>query len=165
MIKLNDKHDVDYTNPYGIWRVTTEGDCEGKSTRDLGTYEGRLDEIAYGLRDKQYYKLRFEKLKDMTPAQMSTFIIDFNEEAEVMVSFSSDSKTWDLNPEQLKALFERILNFNTVTVKAGGCYAGVTLHFKGVERFNITIHNKIYKLTKNQFKKVNDFIKELKIEG
>lgn len=22
-----------YTNPYGMWKVTTEGDCEGRSSR------------------------------------------------------------------------------------------------------------------------------------
>ena len=25
-----------YNNAYGLWEVTTEGDCEGKSTRKLG---------------------------------------------------------------------------------------------------------------------------------
>lgn len=29
----------DYKNPYGIWIVTTEGDCEGRSTRHLGVSE------------------------------------------------------------------------------------------------------------------------------
>ena len=37
-----------YTN-YGTFKVTTEGDCEGKSTRDLGVHTGYIDEIAFAL--------------------------------------------------------------------------------------------------------------------
>ena len=37
----------DYKNPYGIWIVTTEGDCEGRSTRHLGVFQGYIDDIAF----------------------------------------------------------------------------------------------------------------------
>jgi len=30
----------EYKNTYGRWRVTTEGDVEGRSTTDLGTHLG-----------------------------------------------------------------------------------------------------------------------------
>lgn len=43
----------------------TEGDCEGKSTRTLGTYKGWLDEIALHLADKTYYSLTFTKLNNV----------------------------------------------------------------------------------------------------
>lgn len=36
----------DYKNPYGIWIVTTEGDCEGRSTRHLGVFQEYIDDIA-----------------------------------------------------------------------------------------------------------------------
>ena len=38
------KINAPYDNPFGIWHVTTEGDCEGRSTRDLGIHEGYIDE-------------------------------------------------------------------------------------------------------------------------
>lgn len=41
----------EYSN-YGTFKVTTEGDCEGKSVRHLGTFTGYIDEIAFALADK-----------------------------------------------------------------------------------------------------------------
>lgn len=55
-------------NTFGTFVVTTEGDCEGRTTKHLGTYTGFIDEIAFGLADKQYYSLRFrETTKDELP--------------------------------------------------------------------------------------------------
>jgi hypothetical protein len=45
---------------FGVWEVTTEGDCEGRSVRQLGRYEGYLDQIALSLSDKAYYSLQFK---------------------------------------------------------------------------------------------------------
>lgn len=52
----------EYSN-YGTFEVTTEGDCEGRSVRHLGTFTGYIDEIAFALADKCYYSLRFSLLK------------------------------------------------------------------------------------------------------
>ena len=49
-----------YTNPYGLWEVTTEGDCEGRSRKGLGVFEGYLDDIAFYLANKAYYTLEFK---------------------------------------------------------------------------------------------------------
>ena len=49
-----------YTNAYGFWQVSTEGDCEGRTTRVLGTFKGRVDEIAFALAEKSSYKLTFK---------------------------------------------------------------------------------------------------------
>lgn len=46
-------------SPIGWWQVTTEGDCEGWSVKQLGTYYGHLAEIAFHLADKAYYCLTF----------------------------------------------------------------------------------------------------------
>ena len=45
---------------YGTWQVTTEGDCEGRSIKNLGQHTGYIDEIALHLADKCYYSLTFE---------------------------------------------------------------------------------------------------------
>lgn len=50
------------TSAYGLWRVTTEGDVEGRTVRDLGVHEGWLDEIAFALAEDCYYSLRFINL-------------------------------------------------------------------------------------------------------
>lgn len=42
---------------YGLWQVSTEGDCEGRSTRNLGVWEGFIDDIALHLADKVMYNL------------------------------------------------------------------------------------------------------------
>jgi hypothetical protein len=52
-------------NPIGWWKVTTEGDCEGRSTDTLGTFYGHVAEIAFANRKKSSYSLRFEPVKGM----------------------------------------------------------------------------------------------------
>lgn len=46
---------------YGTWRVTTEGDVEGRSTKQLGVYTGFIDDIAFYLSKQSYYTLSFYK--------------------------------------------------------------------------------------------------------
>lgn len=79
----------EYTN-YGTFKVTTEGDCEGRSVRDLGVYTGYIDEIAFALADKCYYKLCFTLVEptklDLTPKKDT-----------VEISLNIDSGAWDFN--------------------------------------------------------------------
>lgn len=51
------------TNPIGTWEVTTENDCEGRTTKTLGVYEGHVVDIARNLGPQAYYGLTFRKLK------------------------------------------------------------------------------------------------------
>ncbi len=48
-----------FSSPVGWWTVSTEGDVEGRSTRDLGTHYGHVAEIALFLADKSFYSLHF----------------------------------------------------------------------------------------------------------
>ena len=50
-------------SPVGWWKVTTEGDVEGRSTDQLGTYYGHVAEIAFSI-DRCCYSLLFEKAKE-----------------------------------------------------------------------------------------------------
>lgn len=52
-----------YQNMYGLWEVTTEGDCEGRSMRRLGLWEGFVDDIALHLAPKAVYHLWFSVAK------------------------------------------------------------------------------------------------------
>jgi hypothetical protein len=51
-------------SPVGWWKVTTEGDVEGRSTDQLGTHYGHVVEIAMSLPRGGCYSLRFEKAKE-----------------------------------------------------------------------------------------------------
>lgn len=55
---------LSYMEPYGLWKVSTEGDCEGRSTRQLGIFRGNYYEIALYLAEHCCYTLRFEKLDE-----------------------------------------------------------------------------------------------------
>ncbi|AID17816.1 hypothetical protein JBP901_gp104 [Bacillus phage JBP901] len=56
-------------DPEGVWEVTTEGDCEGRSVRRLGTYEGHILDIVRQLAGQAFYQLTFERAKPATLAQ------------------------------------------------------------------------------------------------
>jgi len=45
-----------------IYRVTTEGDCEGRTTTTLGYCTGQVSDIKAYYDDKKYYALRVEPL-------------------------------------------------------------------------------------------------------
>ena len=70
--------ELDYQNPYGMWKVETEGDAEGRSMTQLGVYTGFIDEIALALADKCSYTLYFQLVKpkelDLTPKKKSVAI-------------------------------------------------------------------------------------------
>ena len=53
------------TKLFGKWVVTTEGDVEGRSTKQLGTHEGYVDDIALALADHCYYTLDFTLAKGL----------------------------------------------------------------------------------------------------
>lgn len=118
----------DYTNPYGTWEVTTEGDCEGRSTRNLGVYVGYLDDIAFALADKCCYSLRFTKICTDIPVPKSA-------RENVSVSLDIQSKTWDMDEKDRVAYFRQLLcGRNNVSVTDGQFYASVILHRKDLER-------------------------------
>lgn len=48
-----------WSEPIGWWKVTTEDDEEGRTTRELGTFHGHVAEIALHLANKCFYSLRF----------------------------------------------------------------------------------------------------------
>ena len=100
------KINAPYDNPFGIWHVTTEGDCEGCSTRDLGIHEGYIDEIALALADKCYYSLCFVAINihslDMTPTRKT-----------VDVTFGVNSGTWAMTPKECVTAIKEV-NLNTM---------------------------------------------------
>ena len=117
-----------YQSPIGLWRVTTEGDCEGKTVHDLGIYEGHIVDIARHLSEEVFYDLHF------TPAQKASEIKRPKPQASVSISLGIESGSWDLHNTERIAEFSHFLQkmpANTPYKFTGDTsYAGVTLAFK-----------------------------------
>lgn len=113
------KNNEAYKQAYGTWTVTTEGDCEGRSTTQLGTFEGYLDEIALALAGKCYYSLNFRAAKDLAEVSKPG--------TKVNVQLDIDSGTWDMSGKDRVEFVRRMLAGRNVSVKEGQYYASVTL--------------------------------------
>lgn len=124
-----------YSN-YGTFEVITEGDCEGKSIKHLGTYTGYIDEIAFALADKCYYSLCFTLAKelDMTPKRDT-----------VNVTLDIDSGTWDMKPEARVEYFKDLLKDRDVEVLPGTSYAScvLTTHKETIKEKREKVLNKL----------------------
>jgi hypothetical protein len=102
-------------SPHGVWHVTTEGDCEGRSTKDLEVHEGYIDDIAFALAGAAYYKLKFKPV-DVKALSRKPCL-----GTEVHVSLSIESKTWGTKD------FERLLSGRGVAVEHSDYYDSVKL--------------------------------------
>lgn len=111
-----------YDNVYGLWKVTTQGDCEGRSTRDLGIHEGNIDEIAFALADECFYSLNFRAVNphdrelDMTPKRKT-----------VDIQLDIDSGTWDMKPKDRAIAVSGLMQNRPVTVSESNFYSCVRL--------------------------------------
>ena len=123
---------------YGTFKVTTEGDCEGKSVRDLGTYTGYIDEIAFALADQCYYRLCFKQVHpedlDLTPKKDT-----------VEISLDIDSGTWDLSVNDAKEYFKEFFRERNVEVIGAHGYGSCTIstHKETIEEKKAKILNKL----------------------
>lgn len=117
----------DYKSPYGTWIVTTEGDCEGRSTRNLGVYVGYIDEIAFALAEKCFYSLYFEKVCTDVPTPTKVL-------KEVNVTLDINSKTWKLSHNDRVKFFRNMLQNRDVYVSKGPSYASVILSRTNLEK-------------------------------
>lgn len=111
-----------YTNAYGLWHVTTEGDVEGRSITDLGVHEGYLDEIASDLAYKCYYSLQFS-LENPNRIPRGTNI------NSVSIALDIESGTWDMKGPQRVKFVSELLKDRKVTVTESNYYASVVLNW------------------------------------
>ena len=106
---------------FGTWKVTTEGDCEGRTVRHLGEHTGYLDDIAFALADQAYYGLRFDRVVPIK--------VDGSEKTgtSVSVSLNIDTGTWDMSEAKRVAYFRKLLDGRATHVQSGQYYASVIL--------------------------------------
>ena len=114
-----------YSDPYGLWIVSTEGDCEGRSTRQLGSFEGYLDEIAQKLASEAFYSLTFRKAKELPHKDDPK---DYPKSVSVTLDIGSGS--WDWNRKDRAATVADLLKDRPVMVTEGEYYASINLKFK-----------------------------------
>lgn len=119
-MKPNPKKDR-YLNPYGLWKVTTEGDVEGRTIRQLGIHKGYIDEIALALADRCYYSLNF---KAVDPTEKNHL---FPTRTKVNVQLDIDSGTWDMHGKTLVEYAKEIFKDRPVVVDECNYYASFTL--------------------------------------
>lgn len=114
------KHRQEY-KARGWWKVSTQGDCEGRTTTQLGTHYGYLDEIAFQLGGQAYYHLNFEAVDRPIPA-------DFTKPSVcVHIQLGIDSGTWDLKSNERVDAIQKILAGRPVTVEESNYYASVVI--------------------------------------
>ena len=129
-LRRNSEH-ISNLSPVGIWSVTTEGDCEGKSIRQLGTFKGHVVDIAKRLATEAVYGLRFVR-RDEDNFEISG---TENRVKEVHISLGINSGTWprDMNNEEAIYAFSNFLDksvtFNDYCVDESEYYACVKLNF------------------------------------
>ena len=117
-----------YQNINGYWKVTTEGDCEGKTTKYLGKFYGSISDIAKKLAHKSYYSLQFDPAKELEEIVPSDKDIK-----EVHVSFGNDSKTWNLNSEDRAKIIENMFKaagINNIEIAPSNYYASFRILYK-----------------------------------
>lgn len=112
----------DYRSVKGTWKVTTEGDCEGRTTRDLGIYEGYIDDIALSLANQCYYSLHFTR-SNVKKASI------YNK-GKVNVTLDIKSHTWDMSPEDRVETMKELFKDRNVEIEAGNSYASFVIKSK-----------------------------------
>jgi hypothetical protein len=113
-----------YNKVWGLWKVTTEGDVEGKTIKDLGIHKGFIDVIASNLAPSCFYSLRFTS-------------VDVNEYPEykacksVEVSLDHKSGLWDVKPSERVKIVSKIFEDagRSVKIEEGRYYASVKIIF------------------------------------
>lgn len=84
---------IKFKSPIGKWIVTTEGDVEGRTIRDLGVYEGHIADIAFKLGGESYYSLHFSSFVTKPTSKMKS-------SSQVSIVLDISSGTWDMNNEE-----------------------------------------------------------------
>lgn len=121
-------------DPVGVWNVTTEGDCEGRTTENLGTHKGHIADIARELADQAYYGLYFARVKtDEIPVPRPSKAVS------VTVHLDIASGTWNLDQDKRVAYFKEMMKSRKdVSVAKSTSYASVTLTLKPKRKVDIT---------------------------
>jgi len=112
--------------PVGKWRVTTEGDDEGRSVKTLGEFEGHIVDIAERLSGECYYSLTF---KPVAPIE---HVSTRNPQGRVSITLNIETGTWDMSPKRRTTVVASWIGSHPKLkrVSESDYHAAVTLEFK-----------------------------------
>lgn len=117
---------VPWKSPVGLWKVTTEGDCEGRSTKNLGIHRGHIADIAHRLGGHNMYSLNFQ------PANENDLKVSDRPVEKVHIQLDISSKTWD-SKDRVKMVKEFLSREKPETVNyavlQSNYYASTELRF------------------------------------
>lgn len=99
-------------DPNKIWEVTTEGDCEGKSIKSFGYFQGTVLDIATKLRGNEAYQLSFREFALAKYPVLSDRQVDKDS-----VSFSVSGYSKEQLEKELKGKVEHSSLYGAVTLK------------------------------------------------
>ena len=122
--------DNGFGNPIGWWQVTTEGDCEGRSTKQLGDFYGHVAEIAFHLANKCGYTLQFHPLTRETGTRATLQATSDH----VWISLDIASGTWGMTHEVRAEWMRKFLDTQDIEIRpnspCASYYAGTYLILK-----------------------------------
>lgn len=95
--------------------------------KQIGVFQGYIDDIAFALAEKCCYSLEFEKV--CTDIPVPKRVLD-----EVNVTLDINSETWKLSPIDRIGFFRNMLQDRNTFVSKGSAYASVTLSRKNLEK-------------------------------
>lgn len=87
-------------DPVGTWMITTEGDCEGKTTRNITTVSGHFAEVALAYAGYAEYKLTLE-----TPKK--SHLLKTKPKMQVSVGPGISSGLWDYSNEIIAEILQK----------------------------------------------------------
>ena len=95
--------------PKRLWKVTTEGDVEGRTTQQLGVFRGHLVDIAFMLDDHSGYSLRFSPFTQESGSEIQEVDTQPLHDS-VNISLDIGSGTWDLKDDQREKAMSSVID-------------------------------------------------------
>lgn len=118
---------LDYQHTYGTWQVSTEGDCEGRTYSNLGTFTGHIDEIALYLGNKAMYGLRFKAVENIRVFNPTV--------SSVNVSLDIDSGDWNLSSTERVGKMKKLFSERPVEILESNYYASFQISLPNRKEF------------------------------
>lgn len=112
-----------YASPVGWWKVETEGDCEGRSIKQLGVYYGHVAEIAFSIQEIACYEYTFMPAGDLPEPKERPKYLPVRSSATVGLNINSN--TWNLQGQARVNWWKNWLNSEDVIVKSSNYYKAV----------------------------------------
>lgn len=104
-------------SPVGWWKITTDGDVEGRSTRDLGIHYGHVADLAMEFGGSAMYSLKFSPAEPPEPTPTG----------RVHIQLDITSGTWDMKKDARVEAMCRWLDTEKVSVRPGQYFGSVLL--------------------------------------